>query len=143
MNPPINTAIFCSLLCAQVLIIASGQAVETIYTGGVILTMEEDQPRAEAVAVRDGKIVAAGERAEVFKLRADTTKLVDLDGKTMLPGFVDAHGHVMGGGLQALSANLLAPPDGEVKDIATLQQTLRDWMAENRKAVEEIKLVVG
>jgi predicted amidohydrolase YtcJ len=39
----------------------------------------------------------------------------------MLPVFVDAHGHVMGGGLQALSANLLAPTDGEVKDIASLQ----------------------
>ena len=61
----------------------------------------------------------------------------------MLPGFVDAHGHVIGGGLQALSANLLAPPDGEVKDIASLQQTLRDWMAGNDVAVKKIGLVVG
>jgi predicted amidohydrolase YtcJ len=49
----------------------------------------------------------------------------------------------MGGGLQALSANLLAPPDGEVKDIASLQQTLRDWMAGNDVAVKKIGLVVG
>ena len=61
----------------------------------------------------------------------------------MLPGFVDAHGHVMGGGLQALSANLLSPPDGEVRDIASLQQTLRDWIKNNQQAVEKIKLVVG
>ena len=61
----------------------------------------------------------------------------------MLPGFVDAHGHVMGGGLQALSANLLAPPDGEVKDIASLQQTIRDWMSKNNNVVNKIKLVVG
>jgi hypothetical protein len=56
---------------------------------------------------------------------------------------VDAHGHVTGGGLQALSANLLAPPDGQVKDIATLQQTLREWMAANDAAVKKINLVVG
>ncbi|MGI9243650.1 MAG: amidohydrolase [Verrucomicrobiales bacterium] len=123
--------------------VAPALAAETIYTGGMILTMHDDQPRVEAVAVMDGKIVAVGGRDEVLKRKNDATKLIDLEGRTMLPGFVDAHGHVMGGGLQALSANLLAPPDGEVRDIATLQQTLRDWMAENRQAVEKIKLVVG
>jgi predicted amidohydrolase YtcJ len=61
----------------------------------------------------------------------------------MLPGFVDAHGHVMMGGLQALSANLLAPPDGEVRDIASLQQAVRQWMAANAAAVSKVNLIVG
>ncbi len=61
----------------------------------------------------------------------------------MLPGFVDAHGHVFMGGLQALSANLLAPPDGEVNEIALLQQTLRDWAAANAEAVERYDLIIG
>ena len=56
---------------------------------------------------------AVGTKDEVLKTKGDATKLVDLEGRTMLPGFVDAHGHVMAGGIQALSANLLAPPDGE------------------------------
>ena len=47
------------------------------------------------------------------------------------------------GGIQALSANMLAPPDGNVTDIASLQQTLREWMAANKTIVDEVKLVIG
>ncbi len=46
-------------------------------------------------------------------------------------------------GLQALSANLLAPPDGEVKDIASLQKTMRDWMKANEAAVKKVDLAIG
>ena len=94
---------------------------DTIYHNGNIITINDTQPRAEAVAVKDGKILAVGTKENALKSKGDGTRLLDLQGRTMLPGFVDAHGHVMGGGLQALSANLLAPPDGEVKDIASLQ----------------------
>lgn len=61
----------------------------------------------------------------------------------MLPGFVDAHGHMFIGGLQALSANLLAPPDGTVTDIASLQKVIRDWVAANKKAVDTFGLIMG
>ena len=138
-----NIPLLCALLISLALNSDPAQAADTIYSGGVILTMDDRQPRAESVAVKDGKIVAVGKKDEVLRTKVDATKLVDLGGKTMLPGFVDAHGHLMGGGLQALSANLLAPPDGEVKNIASLQDVLRDWMAKNRQAVEKIKLVVG
>ncbi len=121
----------------------ASEVAETIYTNGTIITISDAQPRVEAVAVRGGKIVAVGTKDEVLKRKGDATKLVDLKGRTMLPGFVDAHGHVMGGGLQALSANVLAPPDGEVRDIASLQQTLRDWVAANEKIVKKIELIVG
>jgi predicted amidohydrolase YtcJ len=119
------------------------ETADTIYHGGPIITIDDANPRAEAVAVKDGKIIAVGKKDEVLKTKGDATNLVDLEGKTMLPGFVDAHGHVFGGGIQALSANLLAPPDGEVKDIASLQQTLRDWITANQKAVDKIQLIVG
>jgi len=122
---------------------APAQHADTIYLNGTILTIDDANPRAEAVAVKEGKILAVGVKAHVLKSQGTATKLVDLGGKTMLPGFVDAHGHVVGGGIQALSANLLAPPDGEVKDIASLQQTLREWMAANQAAVDKIQLVVG
>ena len=78
-----------------------------------------------------------------MKLKGPATQLVDLKGQTLVPGFVDAHGHIVVGGLQALSANLLAPPDGKVQDIASLQQTLRDWVQTNAAAVEKIKVIVG
>jgi len=77
---------------------------------GPILTMNDKAMRAEAVAVANGKILAVGRRSEVMKLKGPTTQLLDLKGQTLVPGFVDAHGHIVVGGLQALSANLLAPP---------------------------------
>jgi predicted amidohydrolase YtcJ len=122
---------------------AAGETADAIYYNGNIVTIDDARPAAGALAVKDGKILAVGEREEVLQARGDGTRLVDLEGRTLLPGFVDAHGHVMGGGLQALSANLLSPPDGEVTDIASLQRTLRDWMAANRQAVDRIRLVVG
>jgi len=119
------------------------QSAELIWSGGPILTMNDKAMRAEAVAVANGKILAVGRRSEVMKLKGPATQLVDLKGQTLVPGFVDAHGHIVVGGLQALAANLLAPPDGQIQDIASLQQTLRDWAEQNAAAVEKIQVIVG
>ena len=116
---------------------------DVIYHDGNIITINEAQPRAEALAVKDGKILAIGASDEILSTKGEETTLIDLAGSTMLPGFVDAHGHIMGGGLQALSANLLAPPDGAIKDIASLQDTLRNWQESNSEIVKQIKLIVG
>jgi len=116
---------------------------DTIYTGGPILTMDDLQPRPEAVAVKDGKILKVGPLASLSGHRGEATRVFDLQGRALLPGFVDSHGHVVMGGLQALSANLLAPPDGEVTDIAALQQTLKTWADTNSKAVEASNLILG
>ncbi|MEJ1161336.1 amidohydrolase [Prosthecomicrobium sp. N25] len=105
--------------------------------------MNDKAMRVEAVAQKDGKLIAVGSRAEVLALKGPNTEVVDLAGRALLPGFFDAHGHVFVGGLQALSANLLAPPDGKVTDIASLQQTLRDWMDANKGAVEKFGLIMG
>ena len=119
------------------------ESADRIWSGGSIVTMNDKALRAEAVAERGGKIVAVGSRAEVMKLRGPGTQLIDLGGRAMLPGFFDAHGHVLLGGMQALSANLLAPPDGNVKDIASLQKTLREWIAANEAAVKKVNLIIG
>ena len=99
--------------------------------------------RAEAVAEKGGKIIAVGSKDDVMALKGSDTKMIDLAGRTMLPGFFDAHGHVFLGGLQGLSANLLAPPDGKVTDIASLQQTLRDWMTANAETIKKANLIIG
>ena len=122
---------------------ALAQPADRIWSGGPVLTMNDAAMRAEAVAERGGRIVAVGSKVEVLKLQGPATKMVDLGGRTLLPGFVDAHGHVTMGGFQALAANLLAPPDGEVRDIDSLQKTLRDWMAANADAVKKTNLIVG
>ncbi len=122
---------------------AWGQVADAIYHGGPIITIDDAHPKAEAVAVKDGKILAVGTKDDVLKTRGNSTKMIDLSGKTMLPGFVDAHGHMFVGGIQALSANLLAPPDGTVTDIAALQKVVRDWVRGNQQAVDRIQLIFG
>jgi len=117
---------------------------DLVIRGGPILTMAGEEPEyVEAVAVDDGVIVYAGAESGLSDFVGSATEEKDLGGRTMLPGFVDPHGHVMVGGLQALSANLLAPPDGEVTDIADLIETLRAWAEENSEAVEAANVIVG
>jgi hypothetical protein len=105
--------------------------------------INDSQPTAEAVAVKDGKILAVGQETEVLKTNGENTKKIDLDGKTMLPGFVDSHGHAYMIGLQASTANLLPPPDGTGKDIATLQALLADWAKNNKGAVKKVGWIAG
>lgn len=132
----------CALLTAP--LAAQAQTVaDRIWHGGPILTLNDVAVRAEAVAEKDGRILAVGDAADILALRGEGTTLIDLGGRTLLPGFVDSHGHVVMGGLQALSANLLAPPDGGVTGIAGMQAALRDWMAANEQAVSAVNLILG
>ncbi|MFO1090205.1 MAG: amidohydrolase [Hyphomicrobiales bacterium] len=104
-------------------------AADTIYAGGPIITMAGETPQTvEAVVVRDGKILFAGAKADALKQAAADATQVDLAGKTMLPGFIDGHGHLEAVGVQAVSANLLPPPDGKNDSIEALLQTAKDWM---------------
>jgi predicted amidohydrolase YtcJ len=116
---------------------------DRIWSGGPVLTMNDAAMRAEAVAEKDGRILDVGSEEEVMKLRGPDTQMIDLAGRTMLPGFVDPHGHMVIGGLQALSANMLAPPDGEIKDIPGMVATLKAWAKANAAAVKGANVIVG
>jgi predicted amidohydrolase YtcJ len=119
------------------------EVADRIFIGGPVLTMNDAQPRAEAVAIKDGIIIAVGTAAEMEAFKGEGTEVIDLQGRALLPGFFDAHGHVFIGGVQALTANILAPPDGDVKDIPSLQQTIRDWAAENEETVKATGIIMG
>jgi predicted amidohydrolase YtcJ len=71
---------------------------EVIYHNGVVLTMEGRLPRAEAIAVRNGRILAVGDGDDVLALRKRPTRVVDLGGRTVLPGLIDSHAHWIGDG---------------------------------------------
>ena len=74
---------------------ASARDPATIYSGGPVVTMAGDTPETvEAIAVRDGRIVAVGTNAAVAKAAGRDARRVDLKGRALLPGFIDAHGHV-------------------------------------------------
>jgi hypothetical protein len=143
-NPMFTRSMKLSLAACAALVPASfAQTADRIWTGGPIITMDDAAMRADAIAELDGKIIAVGTLDEVNKHKGPATKVFDLAGKAMLPGFVDAHGHMVMGGIQAVSANLLAAPDGEVTDIASLQQTIRDWVKVNEKVVKDVNLIIG
>jgi len=64
--------------------------------GGTIITMDAARPRAEAVAARAGRIIAVGSNADIRKLVGTTTRVVELAGRTVVPGFIESHGHFVG-----------------------------------------------
>lgn len=109
---------------------AAAQDEATVYTGGTIITMEGDTPEmVEAVLTRDGKIVAVGDKAIINAQAGPAADLIDLNGRTMLPGFIDAHGHVASYGQVAALAQLSPPPLGRVTSIPELQAALVDYAA--------------
>ncbi len=71
---------------------------DLIVTNARVLTMDEDRPRAEAVAVAAGRIVAVGRAEEVMPLAGPATQVIDAGGRTLLPGFVESHLHLVLGG---------------------------------------------
>ncbi len=124
-------------------IVLAADPADAIYSGGPILTMDDANPRVDAVAVKGGRIVAAGPSADVMAFKGPATTMVDLGGRTMLPGFIDPHGHMMMGGMQAMSANMLPPPDGPNGDIPTLLKTLADWFEEKKTIATGANLILG
>ena len=106
----------------------SSESDHTIYHGGDIITMATDQPvYVESLVERDGKIIFTGSEQEAREMYGEGSTWVDLAGKTMLPGFIDGHAHFFGFGAQAVGANLLASPDGEVNSIGDLVDELKTW----------------
>lgn len=118
-------------------------ASTAVFTGGPILTIDDAMPTAEAVAVRNGVIVAVGSLDAARAAAGRGARAVNLDGRTLLPGFFDPHGHVAMVGLQARYANLLPAPDGQGDDIPALQRITRDWMNAHEALVRDTQLVIG
>lgn len=108
--------------------ISSGDqsSASAVYFGGDILTIAGDQPEyAEALVVTDGYIAFVGDKKSAMQYAGSSTDLVDLQGHTLLPGFIDPHSHVYGVGLQAMVANLLPPPDGVAKSVTDVIRLLK------------------
>ena len=91
---------------------AMAASADAIYFGGDILTMKGKSPQyAQALAVRGGKIAFVGSKASAMKLRGESTKVVDLGGATLLPGFIDGHAHMIQFGKNLIDADLFGTSD--------------------------------
>jgi len=91
-NPRFNAAVVICLLtagCSQ----QSPDAADVVYRNGKIYTVNEAQPWAEAVAIKDGKFLKVGSNADVEAVSGDGTEVVDLDGAFAMPGLIDIHTH--------------------------------------------------
>lgn len=120
---------------------AQAQSPAVIYSNGDILTMDGDAPTyAEAVVAADGKIAFVGDADEAERRFPDAVRR-DLEGRTMLPGFIDAHSHFMFAMNMVNQVNVANPPVGPATDIATTIAALKAFQAE--QAVPAGEWIVG
>lgn len=105
---------------------------DRIYRGGTILTMNDAQPEVEALAVRGKRILAVGTWEELQSLVDRDTDVVDLAGRTLMPGFIDAHGHLMGWILYWGTPDLAPPPVGTVQSIPDITSALAKYIQEKQ-----------
>ncbi|MGW8122004.1 amidohydrolase [Roseivirga echinicomitans] len=107
-------------------------APDVIYTNGHIYTSDINNTKVEAVAVKDGMILAIGNTAEIVGLKGKNTQVIDLAGKTMTPGFIESHGHLMGIGYNKLELDLMYVKtyDELVEKVAEAVQKAKpgDWI---------------
>ncbi len=121
---------FGMLFSLHVLLIAATAAADTLYTGGDILTMRSSAPEyVESLVVRDGNILFAGSLEDAKKRIAPGATTIDLGGKTLLPGFIDTHGHFVYFGKNLVDANLFGCTD--IADlVARMKKQLEQTPAE-------------
>ena len=87
---------------------SSGPApADLIIFGGTIHTVNPAAPVVEAVVVRGDSIVHAGAKSEAMNYKGSSTRLIDLAGRTMTPGFIEGHGHIMGLGYNEMNLDLM------------------------------------
>jgi predicted amidohydrolase YtcJ len=95
-----------AFLISQQILLSQMPKADIIFINGKIWTVDKTKPTAQAVAVLGDKIIAVGTNAEVKKYADKNTKIVDLKGRLMLPGFIDDHTHFVSGGFQLMSVDL-------------------------------------
>jgi len=110
-----------------------------VFINGDILTMDGANRVVQAISIRGEFIEALGSTEDMMALVDDGTEVVDLRGRAMLPGFIDAHGHFPGSGMAAIGAVLNSPPIGDKKTMADVLQALKARAAR----VEPGKWVMG
>jgi len=135
-----------SLIAAFAMVLAVTRIVvaapaDRIVRGGPIVTVNPAQPVAEAVAIAGGRIVAVGGEADVMKHKGEATEIVDLGGRTLVPGFVDGHSHffsLLDVQTQALCAS---PPAGDCNTVTDVIAALKT--AKERRKLGPGKFVMG
>lgn len=118
------------LACQQV----QKEYADTILINGNIYTVDEKMPHAEALAIREGLILAVGSNADILKLKDEKTEVIDLQGAFTMPGLIEGHGHFSGMGYSLIDLNFLKSKNW---------QEIVDAVAEAAKKAKPGEWIVG
>ena len=108
-------------------VFAQTPPADSIFLGGNIVTVNPAQPEVEALALKDGKILALGKASELEKFKGPQTQIIDLKGKALLPGFIEPHGHPFDSALAQFYAVDIRP--FTVTTAAQVDQSVRKAVA--------------
>lgn len=129
---PFNRYLVCSVALFLLLLQACSDRpavppvlADQVFTNGTVVTVDDAMPSVAAVAVKDGKILARGSDAEIEGYVGPDTDVIDLQGQTLLPGFVDGHSHFSHAVTMAGWVNVSPPPVGTVTSIPDLVAALQ------------------
>jgi len=111
-------------------ILSQENKADKIFLGGDIITVDDNNPEAQAVAVRNGKILAIGSETEVLKYEGSNTEVIDLKGNTLLPGFIDIHTHPI---LSAKTAETIDISGFNHKNQAEVMESLKKGIEEKSR----------
>ena len=126
-----HKTLFACLVLGFITLSADIARAVNLIVAGTIITVDKTQPTAEAVAVAGDRIVSVGSRENIFKLATDSTRIVELGEHALLPGFIDAHGHMTMVGTWGELINLSSPPVGTVQTMADLVTLIRARIADH------------
>jgi len=90
---------------------------DLVLVDGRVVTVDSEDSVAEAVAVKDGRIVSVGNSSDIMGLAGNDTRVIDLGGRTVLPGLIDSHTHPSGAAVRYLEINCRAPPVESISEI--------------------------
>ena len=114
-------------------------ATDLVLFNGKIFTADRNQPKVQALAVQDGKVLQVGSDAQIKALIDSGTQVIDLAGKTLMPGLIDSHSHAIFGGLEMVAANM----EDEVVELDELENRLRGWRDDGKARHGDVLTVAG
>jgi hypothetical protein len=111
---------------------------DTILTNARIYTVNPRAPWAQAVAIKDGRILAVGSSRQIASYRGPSTKTLDAHGRLVLPGFIDSHIHFVEGSLAMFQVKL-----DDTKSVAEIQQVVREFAQSHPVTTSESAWIIG
>jgi predicted amidohydrolase YtcJ len=119
------------LIFSSTVVADSYEKADVVYTNGKIYTVNESQPWAEAVAIKDGKFLQVGSNADMETLKGSETEVIDLDGRFVMPGVNDLHHHGMDLSIVAVDPNQFAIPDEKKTSPESIVQAIKEFAVAN------------